>query len=137
MGNEQKDESHYGLVNFERRKFPRFNVDLPVEYERMGSFVPSGRAPNISEEGLLIYFSERMEVGQSLRIKLFFANLGSDFESIEAVVEVVWIELDADKELEAYRTGVRIVSISGDGLTCLKNFVLSLAQPPYAFPKRL
>ena len=119
--------SRYGVVNFERRKFPRFSVDLPVEYEKMGSFVPGGRASNISEGGLLIYFSERMEVGQHLWLKLFFNNLGSDLKSIEAVAEVVWREANADQGLEAHRTGVKFVSISGDDLTHLIDFVASLA----------
>ena len=83
MGSEkEKTESRYGSVNFERRKFPRFSVDLPVEYEKMGSFVSGGRAPNISEGGLFIYFSERMEVGQHLWLKIFYTNIGSDLESI-------------------------------------------------------
>ena len=136
-GEETKARPRYGVANFERRAFPRFSVDLPVEYEKMGSFVPGGRAPNISEGGLLIYFSERMEVGQYLKIKVFFSNIGSDLQSIEAVVEVVWREVDADKELEAYRTGVKFVSISADDLTHLKNFVANLAQPPYPPQKRL
>ncbi len=115
----EKAGSRYGLVNFERRKFRRFSIDLPVEYEKMGSFVPCGRASNISEGGLLIYFSERMEVGQHLWLKLFFANLGSDLKSIEAVAEVVWREDNTDDGLEGYRTGVKFVSISADDLTHL------------------
>ncbi len=122
----EKAEARYGLVNFERRKFRRFSVDLPVEYEKMGSFVPCGRASNISEGGLLIYFSERMEVGQHLWLKLFFTNLGSDLKSIEGVAEVVWREDNNDAGLEGHRTGVKFVSISADDLTHLINFVASL-----------
>ena len=136
MGEEEKTESRYGFVNFERRKFPRFSVDLPVEYERMGSYVPGGQAPNISEGGLLIHFSEPMEVGQHLRLRLFFTNLGSDLESLEAVVEVVWREIGPDKDLKEYRAGVKFVSMSAHDLTRLKNFVASLAEPAYVPRKR-
>ena len=102
----------------------------------MGSFVPGGRAPSISEGGLLIHFSEPMEVGQHIRLRLFFANLGSDLKSLEAVVEVVWREIGPDKDLKKYRTGVKFVSISSDDLTRLKNFVASLAEPPYPPSKK-
>ncbi len=52
---ETKPRLHYGIVNFERRTFPRFSVDLPVEYEQIDSFIPAGRALDIGEGGLLIY----------------------------------------------------------------------------------
>ena len=100
MKSEEKEgKPRYGIVNFERRQFPRFSVDLPVEYERIDSFVPAGRALNISEGGLLIYFPERMEIDQRLKLRLFFSSTGSDLFSIEALVEVVWVEIDSDKEL--------------------------------------
>jgi hypothetical protein len=37
MGEEKETRLHYGTVNFEKRKYPRFYVDLPVEYARSGS----------------------------------------------------------------------------------------------------
>ena len=64
-GNETK--LRYGAVNFEKRKHPRFNFDLPIEYSRTDLFVKHGRAVNVSEGGLLLYLPEQMEIGQHLR----------------------------------------------------------------------
>ncbi len=117
----------YGIVNFERRKFPRFSVDLPVEYERIDSFIPAGRVLNISEGGLLIYFPERMEVGERLKLRLFFSAIGSDLSAIEALVEVVWVEIDGDKEFGDYRSGVKFIYITPENMNSLKTFLINLS----------
>ena len=128
---ETKPRPRYGIVNFERRRFPRFSVDLPVEYERIDSFIPAGRVLDISEGGLLIYFSERMVIGQHLKLRLFFSAIGSNLKAIEALVEVVWIEIDGDKRLGDYRSGVKFIYISPEDMNCLKNFLINLSQPPF------
>ena len=129
---EPKPKPRYGIVNFERRKFPRFSVDLPVEYERIDSFIPAGRVLNISEGGLLIYFPERMEIGQHLKLRLFFSASGPNLKVIEALVEVVWIEIDADKGLADYRSGVKFIHITQTDMNSIKTFLISLSQPPFA-----
>ena len=59
----KKEESEtrlrYGTADLERRKHPRFNVDLPIEYSPAGIFVKHGRAINASEGGLLLYFKRK------------------------------------------------------------------------------
>jgi len=79
---------------FRKEATPRFAVDLPLEYYRTEApGVRTGRAMNASEGGLLIYFPERMEIGQHLHIKLYFTS-GSDLTVVESLVEIVWIDLD-------------------------------------------
>ena len=124
---EKEAKPRYGIVNFETRKFPRFSVDLPVEYEKINSFIPAGRVLNISEGGLLIYFPERMEIGEHLKLRLFFSAIGSDFSAIEALVEVVWVEIDAGKELGDYRSGVKFIYITPQNMNCLKTFLINLS----------
>ena len=81
-----------GIVNFEKRKYPRFSIDLPIEYSQIDTPTGhSGRAANISEGGLLIYLPEKVEVGQHLKLKLFLTSL-SGFHSIEVLAEVVWMD---------------------------------------------
>ena len=130
VSEEPATKPRYGIVNFERRKFPRLNVDLPVEYEPLESFLPGGRAVNVSEGGLLIYFPERMETGQRLNVKLFFVS-GKALSTIEAVVDVVWVEIGSDTGWTDYRTGVKFIDISPDDLAKLKQFLIALSQPPY------
>ncbi len=121
----------YGIVNFERRKFPRFSVDLPVEYEPIDSFISAGRVLDISGGGLLIYFSERIEIGQHPKLRLFFSAIGSNLKAIEALVEVVWVEIDGDKRLGDYRSRVKFIYISPEDMNWLKNFLIELSQPPF------
>jgi c-di-GMP-binding flagellar brake protein YcgR len=90
--------------------------------------VKHGRAINASEGGLLIYFPEQMEIGQHLKLKLFFPS-GHDLNTIEALVEVVWMDIQVGKDWGEYRTGVRFVDISQESLDKLKNFMRSLFFP--------
>jgi c-di-GMP-binding flagellar brake protein YcgR len=126
----EKDESkpRIGIINFERRKHPRFNVDLPVEYYRMDLvFRQTGRAINASEGGLLIYFPERMEIGQQLRMKLYF-SVGSDLESVECSVEVVWVDIHLGEGWGDYRSGVKFVDVSLEDVNKIRKFLKSLSQ---------
>jgi len=68
-------------------------VDLPIEYYRIDSSTGTpGRALDISEGGLLIYFPEKIEIGQRLRLRLFF-SMGSELNTIELLSEVAWVEM--------------------------------------------
>ncbi len=123
---EENAGSHYGLVNFERRKYPRIDVDLPVEYGPTELFVKQGHAANVSEGGLLLYLPERMEIGQHLAVKLFFPS-EPKLEVIEAVVRVVWLDIaPMEKGWRDYRTGVIFAEISSEALFRVKRFLESL-----------
>ncbi len=120
-------KAHYGIVNFERRRHPRYNIDLPIEYVRENTRSHlSGRAINASEGGLLVYFPEKIEIGEVLKIKLFFA-LGRDLKSVEMVVEVVWIDIHLGEEGEDFRSGVRFINVPSNDLIQLKNFLRGLS----------
>ena len=124
---EEKTKPRYGTVNFERRGYPRFNVDLPMEYYRIDSPIShTGRGLNVSEGGLLIYFREQMDVSQNFRLKLFL-SLGSDLNTIEALAEVVWMDIHLGETWGDYRCGVRFIDISPEDMTKLKNFLASLS----------
>lgn len=123
---EKKTTPHYGTINFEKRRHPRFNVDLPVEYARSNLVITHGRVANASEGGLLVYFPEKMEVGQHLSLKLFF-SFGSELNIIETLTEVVWTDIDFGKDLGQYRTGLKFVDISLEDLEKLKGFLNSLS----------
>jgi len=124
-GEEKEPKLRYGTVNIEKRKHPRFNLDLPIEYARTDLFIKHGRAINASEGGLLLYLPEQMEIGQHLRLKVFFSS-GSELNKIETLVEVVWMDIYLGKEWGDYRVGVRFVDISPEDFSNLKNFLRSL-----------
>ena len=123
---EKETKSRYGTVNFEKRKHPRFSVDLPVEYSRADLPADHARAMNASEGGLLLYLPEQMEIGNPLRLKLFF-TMGSELNAIETLVEVVWVDVHVGKDWGDYRTGVRFVEISTEEMDKLKSFLRSLS----------
>ncbi len=137
---EEGTEPHFGTANFEKRKHPRFSLDLPVEYWQInGSKAHPARMGNISEGGILLYLPEEIEIGQKLRLRLFLDS-GLDFISIEAVVEVVWRDLHAGEKGD-YRTGVKFVDISQQDMRNLQNFLNSLIElktdPQLDIPPRL
>ena len=129
MKNEEKEtKPRYGTVNFEKRKHPRFSMDLPVEYYKIGSLVKhTGKAMNTSQGGLLLYFSEPLEIGQYLRLKLFLSS-GSRLSAIETIAEVAWTDIHLGEGWGDYRTGVRFFDTSPEDMSKLKKSLLGLSQ---------
>jgi c-di-GMP-binding flagellar brake protein YcgR len=123
---EKGTKSRYGTVNFEKRKHPRFSVDLPVGYSQADLFGDQGHATNASEGGLLLYLPEQIGIGNHLRLKLFF-TMGSELNAIETLVEVVWVDVHLGKDWGDHRTGVRFVEISAEDMDKLKSFLRSLS----------
>jgi c-di-GMP-binding flagellar brake protein YcgR len=125
---EKASKPRVGIINFEKRSHPRFSVDLPIEYYQTNSSPPHrGRVINDSESGLLVYLPERMEIGQHLRLKLFFVS-GSELNTIEILAEVVWRDIHLGKGWGDYRSGVKFVDISSEDMDKLKNFLGSLSE---------
>jgi c-di-GMP-binding flagellar brake protein YcgR len=124
---EKETKPRYGTVNFEKRKHPRFSVDLPIEYYRMDSSIGhTGRAFNASEGGLLLYLTEQVEIGQYLKSNFPFTS-GSEINSIEMLAEVAWIDIDLGEVWGDYRCGVKFIDISPVAMNNLKNFLRSLS----------
>ncbi|HYA93000.1 MAG TPA: PilZ domain-containing protein [Thermodesulfobacteriota bacterium] len=114
----------------EKRKWTRVSVALPVRYSKADSFFKYARAANASEGGLLICLPEKMGVGEHLALKLFLP-IRSGSNMIEAVVQVVWMDIHLRKDWTwDYRTGVRFEDISPRDRTHLKNFLVNLEQEP-------
>jgi c-di-GMP-binding flagellar brake protein YcgR len=70
-----------------------------------------------------------MEIGQKLNMKLFSSS-GSQLNSIEVLAEVAWINTQLGEGEKLYRSGVRFINISPEGMTQLKNFLASLPESP-------
>jgi c-di-GMP-binding flagellar brake protein YcgR len=125
---EKETRSRYGIVNFERRRYPRFNVDLPIEYRLIDSSPEqSGRAMNISEGGLLVYLPDEVEIGQHLQLRLFFPS-GSLLNTIVMRAEVAWSDIHLGKDWGDYRSGLRFIEISPEDLNKLRKFIGSLSE---------
>jgi c-di-GMP-binding flagellar brake protein YcgR len=128
MEKEKKEaQRRIGILDLERRKYPRFKINLPLDYYRVDTPAgQTGRAENASEGGLEIYFPEEMQIGERLKLKLFFSSSETELHAIEALAEVVWIDiLSGDGE---FRSGVKFVDISPEDLVRLKDFLNSLTR---------
>ena len=113
-------------IDFENRRYLRFDIHLPIEYDQIKSSIT--HTGNISEGGLLIYLPGEAVAGQYLRLKLFF-SLGSELNTIRMQAEVVWKDNLLSKEREYYPHGVRFVNIPSEDGIMLRHFLRSLYSP--------
>ncbi len=114
------------VVDSENRRYPRFDIHLPIEYyETKCSIAHTG---NISEGGFLIYFPEEKDVNQYLSLKLFF-SLGSVLDTIRVQAKVVWMDSHLSENREHYPYGVKFIEISPEDGTKLRNLLRSLSSP--------
>jgi len=129
---------HSEAANFERREHPRFAVNLPLEYWRVGeSGTRVGCTGDISEGGSLLHLPEEMEVGQEMGLRMF-VDPGFGFLSIKACAQVTWKGRDNKQERD-YRIGVKFVEISPKDMRNLKSFLASLThlRIPSEIPPKL
>ncbi len=115
-------------ITTEKRRHPRFSLNLPVKYSRTKLFFKYARVVNASQGGLLVYLPEEIGIGQRLALKLFFPSR-SDFDTFETFVQVVWKDVHLRKDWTwDYRTGVRFLDTSPEHMTKLKNFIVSVIE---------
>lgn len=112
----------------ERRKYPRYPVDLPIDYSRVGGReVFGGIVKNISEGGVLAYFSNRMEIGAVLRIEIICIQ-GFELYTINAISKVVWTELERNGNTGYYRYGLQFLYIEEKDFHRLQNLLKTLKK---------
>jgi hypothetical protein len=123
---EKDTKPRFEIIDFENRRYPRFDIHLPIEYYQLKSSL--AYTGNISEGGFLIYLPEEKDVNQYLNSKLFFC-LGSELDTIKVVVKVVWMDNHLSKDGVHYAYGVEFIDISPEDGTKLRNFLRSLSSP--------
>jgi hypothetical protein len=125
-------EKGLASVASEKRRHPRFDVDLPIKYGRTNLLFKYARAVNASQGGLLLRLPEEVGIGQRLTLKLFFP-FQSELNTVKASVQVVWMDIHMRKDWAwDYQTGVRFVNICTEDMTILKNFLINVEQKtPY------
>ena len=100
-----------GVLSIEKRKYPRFSVELPLNYSRTeGTEILGGMVANASEGGLLVYLPERMAMGAFLKIEIFYVK-GLELDTIKAVAKVVWCDLAARESWGEHRYGLQFQHI--------------------------
>jgi len=108
-----------GVLSIEKRRYPRFSVELPLNYSRAeGKETLGGMVANASEGGLLVYLPERMEIGAFLKIEIFYVR-GLELDTIKAVAKVVWCDLAARESWGEHRYGLQFQYIDQKDLSRL------------------
>ena len=96
-----------GVLAIEKRKYPRFSVELPLNYSRANvKETFGGMVANASEGGLLVYLPERIEIGALLKIEILYVK-GLELDTIRAVAKVVWCDLAARESWGEHRYGLQ------------------------------
>ena len=106
-----------------RRSHPRVDLDLPMEYQALGTFKAfGGIAIDGSEEGLLVYSTKDLFVGAMLRITVFFP-VGYALDSLEVAAEITRREAYLRETGKGYEYVLRIVRIEEENLKKLKGLL--------------
>ena len=121
---EKDTEPRVEGIDFEKRRYPRLDIHLPIECDQTKSSIT--HTGNISEGGLLIFFPEQMNVSQYLKLKLFF-SLDSELNAVKTLAEVVWMNNHLSKDRENYPYGVKFIDIPPEDRTKLRNFISRLS----------
>jgi c-di-GMP-binding flagellar brake protein YcgR len=112
-------------AKYGKRRYFRLSLHLPMEY----SFPESSRhrlayTVDLCEGGLLMYTPEKLEIGQNLKIKLYYDS-ASRLDCIQALGEVVRVDR-LGKSGKEYKCAVRFVDLPSNILKQLQSFLKSL-----------
>ena len=122
-----KSPSKEGIFIVERRRHPRFRVELPLGYSIESVERHGGVAANASKSGLLVYLPEAIFVGSLLKIEILFAK-GSELNSVSATAKVVWSDLAPDEICGQYRYGLKFESFQEGDLRKLRNLLIGAGE---------
>ena len=96
-----------------------------MEYFLVESSSPRlGYTVDVSEGGLLMHVSEKLQAGLNLKIKFYYAS-ASGIDSIQVLGEVIRVDR-LGKSGKEYRCAVRFVDLPSDILKQLRKFLKSL-----------
>jgi hypothetical protein len=106
------------VTNRERRSYPRFIIDLPLEYrDTNGPCLRGGIVINASEGGVLIETTRDIPVGTELYIVVLFPK-GYELANFKVVAMIVWKEPYRKEDWkgapcrEGYQYGLEFIQIS-------------------------
>jgi c-di-GMP-binding flagellar brake protein YcgR len=122
-----KSPSKEGIFIVERRKHPRFRVELPLGYSIESVERHGGVAANASKSGLLVYLPEAIFVGSLLKIEILFAE-GSELNSVSATAKVVWSDLAREQIGGQYRYGLKFESFQEGDLRKLRKLLTEVDE---------
>jgi hypothetical protein len=125
--NKENRRKKSGVVTIEKRRFPRFNVDLPMKYSEVKVRKKQGGiAHDASEGGLLVYLQEKFPIGTKLKIEVFFSH-GFKLTPIKAQAEIVWADIRGPEDWGEFKYGLKFINIGKEAFEKLRWLLDSLA----------
>ena len=126
--NRTSAQTKKGVVGLEKRKHPRFSVELPLDYSRPeGKEIYGGIVANASEGGVLVYLPERLETGAVLRIEILYVK-GLELNTIKAVAKVVWGDLATRETWGEHQYGLQFQNIDKTDFSRLVSLLKELRK---------
>jgi hypothetical protein len=100
--------------NRERRRYPRFLIDLPLEYQGMDdSCFRGGIVVNASETGFLIESVKDIPIGTELNITVLYLK-GFEFANFKVTAKIVWKQPSLKDDWKGYQYGLEFIQILDD-----------------------
>ena len=107
----------------EKRKHPRVNIDLPLEYRVSDApHLHGAIVVNASESGLLIHSVKDLPIGTKLTIAVLFSK-GLEFSNFEVSAEIVWKDKYWEENRERYKFGLKFLHLSEEDHQKLKQLL--------------
>ena len=101
-------ESDHGQ---DKRRHPRWLVELPLDYSRKGEKADwGGMVKNVSEGGILVYLPEKVDVGEKLKVEIYFAK-GLRLNTVQGVAKIVWADLAGKETWKEHSYGLEFHSM--------------------------
>jgi len=128
MKNQTTTDRKMGVLAVEKRQYPRYTAEFPLDYARIedkGTY--GGMVVNVSEGGLLVYLPQRMEIGAVLKIEILYVQ-GLEFNTIKAVAKIVWSDLAAKESYGEYRYGLQFLHIEETEFDRLINLLKEIGK---------
>jgi hypothetical protein len=107
---ERKNTVRDSIFFSEKRKYPRVNMDLPVDYwVKHESYARGGIVVDASETGFLIYSVEDIPIGTKLKIAVLFPR-EYELANFEVAAEIIRKKVSGKVE-EGYQYGIKFTKI--------------------------
>ena len=117
-----------GVLAVEKRKYPRYTVELPLDYSRFDAKETyGGIVANASQGGILVYLPEKIEINTLLKIEIFYVK-GLELDTIKATGQIVWSDLAARESWGEYRYGLHFQSIDEKDFERLMNLLRDIGK---------
>lgn len=112
----------------EKRRHPRLFVELPLDYFRKGKKADfGGIVKNASEGGILVYLPEKMEVGEMLKVEIYFPK-GLELQTIQGLAKIVWADLASKETWREHRYGLKFNSLPKGTIQRLRNLLREVGK---------